>query len=46
MMTDREEDVRRHKLNYDNSRKALELELAKASEELALLRVFYNFYKF
>lgn len=37
-MTDREEDIRRHKLNYDNSRKALEMELAKASEELGLLR--------
>ena len=29
MMLDREEDTRRHKLNYDNSRKAIEMELAK-----------------
>lgn len=28
-MVDREEDIRRHKLNYDNARKALELELTK-----------------
>ncbi|CAD8157235.1 unnamed protein product [Paramecium pentaurelia] len=38
MMVDREEDIRRHKLNYDNARKALELELTKSQEELALLR--------
>lgn len=37
-MVDREEDIRRHKLNYDNARKALELELTKSQEELALLR--------
>lgn len=39
MMLDREEDTRRHKLNYDNSRKAIEMELAKMSEELGILRV-------
>ena len=27
MMGDRDEDIKRHKINYDNSRKALELEL-------------------
>lgn len=29
-MVDREEDIRRHKLNYDNARKALEIELTKS----------------
>ncbi|CAD8055224.1 unnamed protein product [Paramecium primaurelia] len=34
MMVDREEDIRRHKLNYDNTRKALELELIKSQEDI------------
>lgn len=38
MMGDREEDIKRHKVNYDNSRKAIELELAKTNEELAIFR--------
>lgn len=38
MTGDREEDIKRHKIAYDNSRKSLELELQKALEELAILR--------
>ena len=30
--------MKRHKINYDNSRKALELDLQKANEELQILR--------
>ena len=38
MLNDRDEDSKRVKLNYENARKALELELMKANEELQLLR--------
>lgn len=38
MTGDREEDIKRHKIAYENSRKALELELQKALEELGILR--------
>ncbi len=38
MINDKDEDVKRMRLNYENARKALELELLKTNEELSLLR--------
>ncbi|EGR29131.1 progesterone immunomodulatory binding factor 1, putative [Ichthyophthirius multifiliis] len=38
MLNDKEEDHKRHLLNYENSRKALEMELLKMQEELDILR--------
>lgn len=38
MTGDKEEDMKRHKISYENARKSIELELQKALEELTLLR--------
>jgi progesterone-induced-blocking factor 1 len=38
MINDKDEDLKRMRLNYENARKALELELLKTNEELQLLR--------
>lgn len=38
MIGDREEDYKRYKLNYENARKSLEMELTKMNEEVVLLR--------
>ncbi|KAL4511807.1 hypothetical protein ABPG72_012652 [Tetrahymena utriculariae] len=38
MLNDKDEDYKRHTLNYDNARRMLELELVKQQEELDILR--------
>lgn len=38
MLNDKDEDYKRHTLNYENSRRTLEMELIKQQEELDILR--------
>ena len=38
MLHDKDDDYKRHSLNYENARKSLEIELTKAHEELSVLR--------
>lgn len=38
LLNDRDDDIKRHQTNYSNARKALEMELLKAQEELSILR--------
>lgn len=38
MLYDKDDDYKRHQLNYENARKALEVELTKCHEELEILR--------
>lgn len=38
MLSDKDEDYKRHTLNYENARRTLEMELIKQQEELDILR--------
>lgn len=38
LLNDKDDDYRRHQLNYENARKSMEIEIQKAHEELEILR--------
>jgi progesterone-induced-blocking factor 1 len=38
MLYDKDDDHKRHQLNYENARKSLEVELTRVHEELEILR--------
>lgn len=38
LLANKDEDFKRHQLNYENARKAIEVELTKCHEELEIVR--------